>query len=90
MMKCPIVYHVIGENMTLMEQIEKRNNRILIRKIIDAIENSGCVIVNPNYNPVKGMENGLILRSADKEWLVDITANILLSLEQEEGHNGSV
>ena len=66
-----------------MEQIEERNNRNLVKQVIEAIENSGCVIVNPNYNPVKGMENGLILRSADKEWLTSTVMQIIKSTEDE-------
>ncbi len=54
-----------------------------ILKIINAIEGSGCIIVNPNYNPVKGMENGLILRSADKEWLTENVMQILEMIKKE-------
>tara|TARA_R110002020_G_scaffold152143_2_gene329757 strand:- start:1271 stop:1492 length:222 start_codon:yes stop_codon:yes gene_type:complete len=48
-----------------------------VSKIVDAIENSGCIIINPNYNPVRGMDNGLILRSADRGWLIENVMQIL-------------
>ena len=66
-----------------MEEIEKILERNQALRIIKAIEASGCVIVNPNYNPVKGMENGLILRSADKDWLVGTILEILEYKEKE-------
>jgi hypothetical protein len=83
------VSNVIGKDMSLMDDVKQMLERAKVLRVIKAIEGSGCVIVNPNYNPVKGMDNGLILRSADKEWLIDSTIQILQHLEREEGHNDS-
>ena len=75
--------------MTLMEDIEEMLQRARITRVIDAINGAGCIIVNPNYNPVRGLENGLILRSADKEWLIGTITQILRHSEQEKGNNDS-
>ena len=59
------------------DSVEKILLKTNITRVINAIEATGCVIVNPNYNPVKGMENGLILRSADKDWLLATVIEVL-------------
>ena len=58
-------------------------------KVIEAIEMTGCIIVNPNYSPVKSIKGTLMLRSADHGWLVDAIIQNLQHLEQEKGHNDS-
>ena len=75
--------------MTLMNQIEEKLKKERIRKIIEAIEFTGCIIVNPNYNPVTSVKGTLMLRSADHNWLVEAIAQNLQHLEQEKGRNDS-
>ena len=72
-----------------MDDVEETLLKTRILRIVEAIEATGCVIVNPNYNAVRGMQNGLILRSADKDWLISATIGILEHLESKKGHNDS-
>lgn len=67
----------------LIDDVSKWVEKTKIKEIIEAIENNGCIIVNPNYNPVKGIKGGLILRSADKEWLIDAVLALLESTETD-------
>jgi len=82
-----IVLNAIERKYMLMDDISKWIEKTKIIEVIEAIEDSGCIIVNPNYNPVKGIKGGLILRSANKEWLSETIIEILEYLEREKGRN---
>ena len=67
----------------LIDDVSKWVEKTKIKDVIEAIENNGCIIVNPNYNPVKGIKGGLILRSADQEWLIGAVLTMLESTDTD-------